>query len=184
MPGLRDPAREEARVAALERCEHLVREPAVLADRRGQRLAVVEEDVDPDAGVRAGHAGHVAEAASARGERVVSVDAPRARLVDEQVGDHVGQVARQREQPVVGAGVDGDGLGAERGDERVQVAVARRVRVGDRGQEPGRADEQVDHRVLGAAHLAAAHGMAADEARTVIRPARTRRPRSWSTRCR
>ena len=141
---------------SLERCEHLVREPPVLADRRGQRLAVVEEDVDPDARVRARDAGHVAEAATARGERVVAVDAPRAGLVDEQVRDHVGQVARQREQAVVRAGIDRDRLGAERRDERVEVAVARRVRVGDRGQEPGRADEQVDHRVLGAAHLAAA----------------------------
>ena len=161
---LRDPAREEARVARLERGQHLVREPAVLADRGGERLAVVEEDVDPDARVGAGDARHVAEAAAARGERVVAVDAAGARLVDEQVRDHVGQVARQREQAVVRAGIDRDGLGAERGDEGVQVAVAPRVGVGRRREEPGRAVEEVGHRVLRAAHLAPADRMAADEA--------------------
>ncbi len=78
-------------------------------------------------------------------ERVVSVDAPRARLVDEQVRDHVGQVARQREQPVVGARVDGDRAPhrarrrtrAGRDSARVSVSAIGR-------QEPGRAVEQVD----------------------------------------
>ena len=57
----------------------LVQPPAVLVRRGQQRLAVVEEDVDPDARVRAGDARHVAERAADGRERVVAVDACRRR---------------------------------------------------------------------------------------------------------
>jgi hypothetical protein len=86
----------------------------VLGEPGVQGLAVVEEDVDPDAGVRPGHAGHVAERAADGRERVVPVDAARAGLVDEQVREDVRQVARERDEAVVGAGVDGDGDGCRR----------------------------------------------------------------------
>ena len=43
----------------------------------------------------------------------------RAGLVDEQVREHVRQVARQRDQPVVRVGVDRHGTRAELGDEAV-----------------------------------------------------------------
>ncbi len=76
-------------------------------------LGVVEEDVDPDARVRAGHAGHVAERPSRRCERLVAVDASRSRLIDEHVCEHVRKVARQRDEPIVRARVDGDRRRAE-----------------------------------------------------------------------
>ena len=79
--GLADPAGEKARVPGLERPLELLDAAAVLAQRRAQRPAVVEEDVDPDPRVRTGHARHVAERAADRRERVVAVDAVRAGLV-------------------------------------------------------------------------------------------------------
>ena len=96
----------------------------MLAQHARERLAVVEEDVDPDARVRAGHARHVAERAADRRERVVPVDARLAGLHDEQVRERVRQVARDGEQAVVHAGVDRDRRGAERGQQAVQVAQA------------------------------------------------------------
>ena len=61
---LADPAGEEAGVAARERRLDLLDAAAVLGERGGERLAVVEEDVDPDARVRAGDARHVAQRAA------------------------------------------------------------------------------------------------------------------------
>jgi hypothetical protein len=44
----------------------------------------------------------------------VAFDSRRSGLVHEQVGERVRQVARQRDEPVMGLGIDGDGDGAER----------------------------------------------------------------------
>ena len=71
---LADPAREEAGVAGRERGLELLDAAPVLGERRGERGAVLEEDVDPDARVRARDAGHVAQRAAGRGERVVALD--------------------------------------------------------------------------------------------------------------
>ena len=59
------------------------------ASRSG--VGVVEEDVDPDARVRAGDAGHVAQRAAGVRERLVPVDRRRAGLVDDHVREHVRQ---------------------------------------------------------------------------------------------
>ena len=82
----------------------------------------------------------------------MALDPPRAGLVDEQVGERVRQVARQRDQAVVGLRVDRDRHGAERGDEAVHEPVAlgvgrrppasgtrSRRRRGRRSRAPGRA---------------------------------------------
>ena len=97
------------------------------------------------------------------GERLVAVDAAPARLVDEQVRERVREVARQRDEPVVGARVDGDRRRAETGDEAVHEPVALGIGLGQRRQEPGGALEQVGARVLGAARLRSADGVPADE---------------------
>ena len=115
----------------------------VLAERLAERGRVLEEDVDPDARVRARDAGHVAERASGGGERLVALDALGARVVQEQVRERVREVARQRDEPVVRCGIDRDGRRAEPGDEAVHVPVALRVGRGERGQEPGRALEEI-----------------------------------------
>ena len=135
----------------------------MLGERLGELGAVVEEDVHPDARVRAGDARHVAQRAARGGERVVPLDPPGAGLVDEQVGEGMRQVARQRDEAVVRGRIDRDRHGAERGDEAVDEPVALRVGAGGRGQEPRRAVEQLGGRVGRAARLAAADRMAADE---------------------
>ncbi len=125
---------------------------------------VVEEDVDPDPRVGAGDARHVAQRATRRVERLVPVDARRSRLVDEQIGKRVREVARQRDQAVVSVGVDRDGDGADRSDERMQRAVALGVGLRDRGEEPGRAVEELGARVGRPARFGPADRMATDEA--------------------
>src|SRR6478609_9142376 len=79
--GLADPACEEAAVALLERGLELLDAAAVLGERLPDRAAVLEEDVDPDARVGAGHARHVAQGAAGRRKRLVAFDARRAGLV-------------------------------------------------------------------------------------------------------
>ena len=73
---LADPAGEEACIALLERGFNLLDQAPLLRERSADRTGVVEEDVDPDARVRARDARHVAEqrAAGVR-ERLVPVDA-------------------------------------------------------------------------------------------------------------
>ena len=106
--GLADPAGEEARVARGERGLELLDPPPVLAERGDERVAVVEEDVHPDARVGARDPRHVAERAARGLQRVVPVDPRGARLVQEHVRERVRQVARHRDEPVVRAGVDRD----------------------------------------------------------------------------
>ena len=160
---LGDPARELPTVLGHERGLELLDPAPVLAERGHDRVAVVEEDVDPDARVRAGDARHVAQRAARRLQRIVAVDARRAGLVEQHVGERVRHVARDRDEPVVRAGVDRDRPRAERGDESVHGAE--QLRAGGRGrrQEPGRALEELGVRPLGAARLGAADRMPADE---------------------
>ena len=76
-----------------------------------------------------------------------------------------GQVARDGDEPVVGAGVDRDRSRAERRDEAVHRAQQLGPGAGGRRQEPGRALEELGVGALGAARLGAADRVAADEAR-------------------
>ncbi len=103
---LADPACEEPRVAARERVFELLDAAAVLGERGGQRVAVLEEDVDPDTRVRARDAGHVAKRPACGGERIVPVDSRRAGLVQEDVRERVRQVARHGDETVVRGRVD------------------------------------------------------------------------------
>src|SRR4051794_41919713 len=72
--GLADPAREEAGVALLERSLDLLDTAPVLGQRAADRAGVVEEDVDPDARVRAGDPRHVAQRPAGVRERLVPLD--------------------------------------------------------------------------------------------------------------
>ena len=94
-------------------------------------------------------------------------------LHDEQVREHVRQVARDGQQAVVHARVDRDRRGAERGQQAVQVAQAGGLGLGQRREVPGRALEQLGAGVLRAARLHAGDRVAADEARA--QPGRHRR---------
>src|ERR687887_1085104 len=72
-----DPAGEEAGVSTRESRFELLDPTAVLAERFPERSRVLEEDVDPDARVRAGDSSHVAERSARSGEGFVAVDAAR-----------------------------------------------------------------------------------------------------------
>ena len=165
---LADPARQPARVAAPERLLELLDPAAVLAERRPELVGVLEEDVDPDARVRAGHPRHVAQRPAGRGQRLVAVDAHGAGVVQDDVGEGVRQVAREREETVVRGRVDRDRHRAQGRDEPVQQAVALGLGLGDRRQEPGRAREELVAAVHRAARLRAADGVAADEAGAIL----------------
>ena len=175
-----DPAGDVAGILALQRPRQVVQPAAVLAQPVQQRLAVVQEDVDPDPRVGAGDAGHVAERPADGGQRVMAVHAPGAGLVDQRVGDGVRQVAGQRDQPVVRVRVDRHRPGAQRRHEGVQPPVALGIGRGHRRQEIGRAGEQVAAGVGDAAGLGAAHRMAAD--RTGGRRRRPPPAVPWSSR--
>ncbi len=92
------------------------------------------------------------------------VDPCRAGLVQEDVREHVREVARHGHQPVVRSRIDGHGNGAERGDEAVQELVALRLRLGHGREKPGRPVEELSARVVGAPRLGSADRMPADEA--------------------
>ena len=169
---LADPACEEPRVALGEGALDLLERTALLGEREAQRLAVVEEDVDPDPRVRAGDPRHVAQRAARRLERVVPVDPRRARLVEEHVREHVRQVARQPDEAVVRVRADRDGPGAEGGDEAVHQPQPVGIRGGGRGEEPRCALEELGRGAPGAAGLGAADRMPSDE------PGRRSRPPS------
>ena len=162
---LADPPREKAGVARGQRGFELLDAATVLRQGLGHRVPVLEEDVDPDPRVGAGHAGHVAQRAAGGCERLVALDPHRAGLVEEDVGERVRQVARDRDEAVVRVGGDRDRDRAERGDEAVEQLVPLGLGARDRGQKPGRALEQLGRRPLGAARLGAADRVAADEAR-------------------
>ena len=163
--GLADPAGDESRVAVAQRRLELLDPPPMLRERAEQRLAVVEEDVDPDARVGAGDPRHVAERATRRLQRIVTVDARLARLVQQGVRERVREVAGERDEPVVRAGIDRDRLCTEARDEGVERAEPLRRRRGDRREEPGRALEELGGRTARPPGLGAADRMTADEAR-------------------
>ena len=144
-------------------CLDLLEQPALLGERRPERLAVVEEDVDPDPRVGAADARHVPERAARCLQRVVPVDPCGARLVEEDVREHVRQVARHRDEAVVGIRADRDGSRAERRDEPVHEPEAVRLRRRGRREEPRRAVEEVRRRALGPTRLGAADRVPADE---------------------
>ena len=101
---LADPARQVAGVGLVERASRAPRRGAGARRARARALVgVLEEDVDPDPRVRAGHAGHVPQRPAGAGERLVAVHARRADLVHEHVGERVRDVARQRDELVVRA---------------------------------------------------------------------------------
>ncbi len=161
---LGDPARELAAVLGAECGLELLDPAPVLAEGGNDRLAIVEEDVDPDARIGARDPRHVAQRAARRLEGVVAVDARRAGLVEQHVGEGVRHVTRDRDEPVVGARIDRDGPRPERGDEAVHRAQQLRPGARGRRQEPGRTLEELRIRTLWAARLGAADRMAADEA--------------------
>ena len=169
---LADPAGEEAGVAVPECRLELLHAAAMLHEGLGEGDPVVEEDVHPDPGVGACDAGHVAQRAPCCGERIVPVDARRARLVEQHVRERMREMAGHGDKPVVRPGIDRKGSRPERGRERVRRAVPGRLRGGERREEPGRALEQVGARARRPARLRAADRMPADEARIVSgRPA-------------
>src|SRR5262249_2497767 len=143
----------------------------VLNERRTERLAVVEEDVDPDTGVRARDPRHVAQRAPGRRERVVPVDTRRTGLVERDVGERVREMARYRDEPVVRLRVDRDRTSAERGDETVNEAEALWRGRARRSQKPGGAVEQLRRRTLRAPRFGAADGMTTDETGVTVRGA-------------
>ena len=172
---LADPAREEPRVAVRQRPLDLLERTALLGEREPERLPVVEEDVDPDPRVRARDPGHVPQGAAGRLERVVAVDPRRARLVEEHVCEHMREVARQPDEPVVRVRPDRDRSRAERADEAVEQPQPLGRRRGRRSEEPRRAVEELRRGAAGPARLGAADRVAADEA-LVRRGRRADRP--------
>src|SRR2546421_102398 len=89
----------------------------------------------------------------------VPLAARRARLVQQDVGQSVREVARHGHEAVVSLGVDGDGPGTERGDEAVHEPEALgRSRAG-RSQEPRRTFEQLGGGAFGSSRLGAADRM-------------------------
>ena len=96
-PGLDDPVTNKTGVAARERLFELLDQTAVLGQRLAQWVRVLEKDVNPDAGIGAGHARHVSERATRAGKRLVPLHARRAGLVDQQVGERMRKMTGQRE---------------------------------------------------------------------------------------
>ena len=134
------------------------------ASAGADRVGVVDEHVDPHARVRSGDARHVAERAAGVRKRLVALDAGGAGLVDDDVGEHVGQVARERDELVVRGRLDRVREGAELADEAVNEGVALRARLRGRRQEPGRALEEPGGGMRGAVRLLAGDRVPADEA--------------------
>ena len=97
----------------------------------------------------------------------VALDARRAGLVEKDIGEDVRQVARHRNQAIMGIGIDGDGPGAELLDEHVHRAVTLGHRRSERGQKPGRAFEEIGTRASRATRLGTADRVAPNVARIV-----------------
>jgi hypothetical protein len=133
-------------------------------------LGIVEKDVDPDPRVRSRDAGHVTQRATCGGERLVSVDPRRARLVQENVRQRMRKVTGQRDEPVVRLRIDRDRHRAQRRDEAVQHPVPLRVGGRIRREEPGRPSKQPPARMRRAVRFRAADRMSADEAGVAHRP--------------
>ena len=98
-------------------------------ERVGDQVAVLDEDVGPDRRVRAGDARHLAQRRAGIPERLV---AGLRDALHQQVRERVGEMARERKQPVVRLGVEPDRAGAEGGDEPLDEVDARGVGRGRR----------------------------------------------------
>src|SRR2546430_17004006 len=72
--------------------------PAVLGQRLAQAAGVVEEDVDPDARVRAGDPGHVPQRPAGGSERPVAPHPPPPRPVYEHVRPRAREVPGDPDQ--------------------------------------------------------------------------------------
>ena len=130
------------------------------------RVGVVEEDVDPDARVRAGDARHVAQRAAGVRERLVARRrAPRRSGSRRRSRARAARGSSARRAGRARSASIATGVAPSSVDEAVHEPVALRVGLRDRRQEPRRALEEPGARVLGAARLGAADRMAADEAR-------------------
>src|SRR5215207_1661431 len=79
-----DPPCEPAGITGLEGALELFDPTPVLGERGAHRLGVLEEDVDPDARVRARDPSHLAERAASGCERFVPVYAHSARLIEDE----------------------------------------------------------------------------------------------------
>ena len=123
---LADPARDELAVAAAERGLDLLDPPAVLGEACADCVGIVEEHVDPHARVGARDSRHVAERAAGVRERLVPLDSGGAGLVDDDVREHVRDVARERDELVVGGRLDRMRERPELADEAVDEGVALR----------------------------------------------------------
>ena len=165
--GAADEGRETALVGRLERLRHLVETRAVGAQGGQQRLAVLEEDVGPDAGVAAGDARHVAKARTGGQQRVARAVA-LAGLCHEHVGQHVRQVADQGQQAVVLVRLDRDRTGADLHEKVVELLEGDRPHVGARRKEVGGALVQRGPRVAHARRLGAAQRMTAHAAALLV----------------
>src|SRR6266511_419388 len=165
IPGrLADPASQPTGIPGVERPLELLDATPVLSEGRAKLARVVHEDVDPDARVRAGNARHVAQRAPGSRQRLVSVDTQRTGVVEHDVGKRVWKVARQRQETVMGLGIDGHRNGAERGHEPVQDAVTLGLGLGEGSEEPRRSLEELSAGVARPPSYRTADRMAADEA--------------------
>jgi hypothetical protein len=165
IPGrLADPASQPTGIPGVERPLELLDATPVLGESRAKLTRVVHEDVDPDARVRAGNARHVAQRAPGCRQRLVPVDTQRPGVVEHDVGKRVWKVARQRQKPVMGLGIDGHRDSAQRGHEPVQQPVTLGLRLGDGSEEPRRSLEELGAGVARPPSFRTANRMAADEA--------------------
>ena len=125
------------------------------------------------ASVRARESRHLAQRGAGERQRRVVI---RRRLGDaehEEVRQRVRDVARQREEAVVGGGVRPNRARTERGDEALHERDALGRGCFGRSQEPGRLVEQVGRGARGAAGGSAGDGMARNEAGILDRRERT-----------
>ena len=135
---------------------------------RRERLAVVEEDVDPDPRVGAADPRHVAQRAArrpgaGRGRRSASEPAWLRRTLASTCGRWLVTATRRS----WASGSIATGRAPSDGDEAVHASEPLRRGRRGRRQEPGRALEQLGRGTVGAARLGAADRMPADEARVV-----------------
>ena len=126
-------------------------------DRRGDLLAVRDQDLAPQGRLRRGQAGEVTEPAGGQQEDVLLPRLPVRRGPHQGRGGDLRQMADDRDEPVVPLRVHHDGPGAEPIRPRADGVGRRRVRFRHRREDP---DDPVDdggRGVFGAGALAAAH---------------------------
>ncbi len=142
---------------------------------------VVEEDVDPDARVRAGDAGHVAQRAAGVRERLVALDAAAPAWLTTTFASTCGTwlviaTSRSCASASIATG-DAPSSATNPCTSAVALGVGLRRRASGTTSRPSKS---AGVGVLGAARLGAADRVAADEARRAAGGARRRSP--WSSR--